>query len=662
VQVFSCDVFDTVLTRAVGRPRSVFLLLGMGLRARGLIRCGPAAFMHARQEAAGRAHANCGPHYTLRQSYDELEAALGLSAAEGAAIMAAEIELERSLIRAIPGARERLERARAAGARTVFLCDMYVDAGFITDQLARHGISAAGDVCYVSCETGSGKSDGSAYRMLARREAVTASCILHRGNDVDGDVRSARRAGVAVEPYFDANPNRYEDLLEDHASATEGLSSVLAGASRMARLSVTVTTPREAALRDVAAGVAAPALVSYVLWILLQCRSRGVHRLYFLARDGYIMMRIAERLLPKLGMECELRYLHGGRRSWLMASVTAVTPADLFWAVDYASPQQTLHTFLGRIGVHPEEVAGPLDDIGMPRSAWDRTCALGEQDRLWTVLEHPQIRTLVLERAGDHARMTRAYFEQEGLFEASPWAAVDIGWSGRVLGAMQSVLRRHGGDLPDAFFFARFRDAETHTLEHPPAIMAYFADYDLQRGYTHRFPELLLELFCGADHGTTLSYREEAGRIVPVLAGESNAALSAWGLDVVHRTIESFVDELWLQEDAVNVMADVRPAIADVCRAFVQHPTRGEAEAWGSYPFEYGRSGTATAPIAPRLSLVHASGALRRGWITTRPGTEWVEGGLALAPPLTRFIIKLAFYSRRRLRAAWRRAKNLLTE
>jgi len=82
IEIASFDVFDTVLTRAVGSPSSVFLLLGRRLKNMSLIPCTPEAFGRARTEAGRRAHKNAltlNSLPTLRQIYAELGTALRLT-------------------------------------------------------------------------------------------------------------------------------------------------------------------------------------------------------------------------------------------------------------------------------------------------------------------------------------------------------------------------------------------------------------------------------------------------------------------------------------------------------------------------------------------------------------------------------------------------------
>src|SRR5262249_20737519 len=148
----------------------------------------------------------------------------------------------------------------------------------------------------VSSECGKSKTSGALFTELLRQEGVTAQQVNHHGNSPSHDLRPAARVGLGVQPFLEGNLNRYEAILEAHSWATEGLASAMAGRSRLARLSVPVAQPKEVARREVAAGVAGPALVSYTLWILHRAEELGLKHLYFLSRDGQILLEIARRL------------------------------------------------------------------------------------------------------------------------------------------------------------------------------------------------------------------------------------------------------------------------------------------------------------------------------------------------------------------------------
>jgi FMN phosphatase YigB (HAD superfamily) len=647
VRLFSCDIFDTLLTRVVGSPASVFLLLGRRLAARGLIRCSPEAFQHARREAASRARINGAaewPVVTLSAIYREMQFRFGMDDATRDAVMAEELALEAELLRPVPGARERLQRARQAGDRVAFLSDMYLDSTLLRGLLQQHDLSQNGDRVYVSCELGCGKAGGGSYRLMSQRESVAPGSVVHRGNDPRLDVLGAREAGVRSEPFPEGNLNRFEEMLEAYAAATDGLSSVMAGAARLARLQVPASTPREAALRDVAASVGGPAIASYVLWILLRAQAMRVRRLYFMARDGHIMLEMARRIAPALGLEIELKYLHGGRQAWFNATILETAPTDLFWAVDYGARDTTLAGFLARLDLAPSEIEEELAELGFPRETWDAPQAAAGVESLWAVPRHPPIRERLLQQSAARRAEVLGYFADEGLLQDDDWAVVDVGWSGRVLGAMNRILETRGGHVPAAFFFARAVDHVDHALRSDVPVHAWFSDYVEGTGMCGRVKELYLELFCGASQGVTTGFERVGGRHRPVHERD-NPPLDAWGLAIVHDSMTAFADHLWLG-DGVLVDADMRPAVADVLEAFVRTPSESEAAAWGAYPFEYGRTGVVTASIAEPYTARHALQALRNGYITTRSGTQWTQASMARTPRATRFLLRACLGAR----------------
>src|SRR4051812_14193011 len=103
----SFDVFDTLVTRAVGHPLSVFLLLGRTPVVAELTGCSPEEFARLRRAAEQRARGG-RDEVTLQQIYTELSVGLGLSSVHAAILAESEVALERRLSRPVPSARTML--------------------------------------------------------------------------------------------------------------------------------------------------------------------------------------------------------------------------------------------------------------------------------------------------------------------------------------------------------------------------------------------------------------------------------------------------------------------------------------------------------------------------------------------------------------------------
>ncbi|WP_218021642.1 hypothetical protein, partial [Nocardia acidivorans] len=113
---------------------------------------------------------------------------------------------------------------------------------------------------------------------------------------------------------------RYEQIMLDHSTHLGDAASLFSRASRDARAAVPVVNEHELIIRDVAAGVAAPALVGAVIWMLREANRRGLRRLRFLSRDGQVFYELAQRLQPRLNSDLDLEYVYSSRLTWSLAA------------------------------------------------------------------------------------------------------------------------------------------------------------------------------------------------------------------------------------------------------------------------------------------------------------------------------------------------------
>lgn len=591
-RIASFDVFDTVLVRSVGNPEGMFLLLGQRLAGTGLIRCTPEVFARARRAADRRAYARAGREgrVTAATIGAELGSLLGLAEADWRAIIGAEQALEAELLRPSPVGRRLVADARARGEQVAFVSDMYLSSSFVGDQLRRHGLLLDGERVYVSSEHPGSKRSGRLYTTVAETEGVAASSVVHHGNDRNGDVVGARLAGARSRHVPDGNLNRYERLLCCNPDV-DGLGSVLAGASRLARLGVQVRSPREAAIRDVTAGVAAPVLTAYVLWVLSRARQRGLERLFFLSRDGQVLYDIARQLAGRLGLGIELRYLHASREAWNLAAVSA-DPGDISWALTH-SGGATLQGLLQRLGIVPEEVADPQLRLGTRPADGGRALSAGERTALLEALDRPPLRDLVRSRAAERYALLHDYLRQEDLLVSAPAGLVDIVARGSQHRTACLLARREGCPQPVAFYAGRERhETRPAVPERADLVDTYL--FDDQRALGSPPPPggvPLLLAFCTADHGSVLGYERQAAGVAPILVAARNDPAIEWGLPLLRRTVSAFVDALTVDELALTRSSDVRRETVAVLERFWSRPSRAEAASWGDFPFEYG-SGT----------------------------------------------------------------------
>lgn len=642
-------MFDTLLTRAVGDPQAVFLLLGRWLSRHGALSCSPEGFARARVTAESVARqATPRREVSLDEIYRELACSLELSAEQALSARTAELEIESRLSRPV-GATAATVRATAAnGGRVIALSDMYLPPRFIEALLAQAGLADAVSRLYVSSELGATKADGGLYPLVIRREGARPSELRHHGDNEFSDVRNARRAGVVAVSEGAASLNRYETALEAHRWETQGLSSVFAGASRLARLAVDADSPHEVSVRDVAAGVAGPTLTAYVLWVLRTAHREGRRRLYFMSRDGQVLWEIARRLGPKLGLDLELRYLYGSRKVFQLAAITEGTLAASDWAYD-GMFHASVRDVLKRLDVPVRDALPILERYGLDASSQPHSDEEGERDRIRSLLADPDMEALVIPGAQRARAMLWRYLQQEGLDETEHAAIVDTGWMGRQQRSLAEILASKGVDSPRVFLFGH--DSSNSSWHAPDVITAYMYDACTEMGWTEGIPQPwgIIEVFCVGDHGRLLGYRDSDGRIEPDIENADNVDAQEWGLGLFRTTVLAFVEALVLEDDLVDVGADLRGAVVEVCREFWLSPTAAEAQAWGGFVYEDDPVGLSRGVLASAYGLRDIVDGIRRRQVD-HERRVWRGGSLQMSGPVTRLAYRVGSDGKKVLR------------
>lgn len=180
---------------------------------------------------------------------------------------ALERQMEKDCLIANPSVRELIRQKRQDGWQIAFISDMYLDSAFLSEILMREGCFEPEDKIYVSCEHNARKDTGELYDLV--RNELHPDDWEHYGDNRQSDVRMAERKGIKAH------------LIDN-------------------------------SYRDLASRFVAPAYLPYVLWILDEAKKQGFHRLYFISRDGYILQKIAEALLPE---GIELKYFFISRNA-----------------------------------------------------------------------------------------------------------------------------------------------------------------------------------------------------------------------------------------------------------------------------------------------------------------------------------------------------------
>lgn len=427
---------------------------------------------------------------------------------------------------------------------------------------------------------------------------------------------------MTVQPARSSGPTRYEKIMQADSARPGDLPGRFASASRAARAAVTASSRREAAIRDVAAGVAAPALTAFAVWLIEEARHRGLRRLRFLSRDGQVLYELTRRLAAASGAALDVEYVYSSRLTWSLAATDPQHLASAPWLLN-SFVKSNAADVCARLGLPVPQFRQVMLDCGVSLDPGVRADQPAQATALRRFAATPQVTQAAGARITAMRRLVLDYAAQHQLAEAGT-GLVDIGWTGRMAGSFTEMCEAAGMSRPAVLFWGHEPRSTGWTS---PQVAAYMYNTATGQGLHWRVPDapFIMESFCMADHGIVSGYRTDAtGTVHPELMSPDNNAARAWGLDLYRSVLYAFAAEL--AHGGEMQPGDLRPAVNRVLDAFWCHPTHLEALAWGSYPYDSDPAGTAVRPLArPFTAADHARG-----------DRAWLAGSLMLSTPAAR--------------------------
>ena len=663
---YSFDVFDTCIVRTCARPADLFYLLAEELLRK-------SGQVYGREEvselAALRVAAEKQAHKTVQATTQTEEITLadiyGCLELDGWGFTAdemreAEVRLELAAMRPVVPMRTRIEALQGAGERVLFVSDMYLPREVVREMLERCGYTVPDETLYVSNDVGKTKRAGSLYRHVLEKENLSARDLLHCGDGVESDFLGARKAGVRPELFTGTQLNRFERAMLNVPSRSPWVTSQLAGISRVTRLSVS----NEGALSGSAAlasSVVAPLLVGFVTWVLQDAKTQGLERLYFVARDGQVLHKIAQALEPDL----EVRYLYGSRQAWYIPSAFTVSREELEFVLMTGQSSAPRHN-LKRLNLTPEGLEASLVRRGFPKETWDVQLEGEAYGRFWAFLEDPEVAPQIVAQAEAAREAALAYFEQEGLLRDDRWALVDVGWTLRTQGSLHKILASAGQPHTLGYYLGISKTRfSSRAYGQGRAYLLEEAENEALAPVRTLFENkgLIDQVFTMADHGSTSRYACVDGKMEPVLSNLPAYPQREAFLRTVHELVTKFAEEL-AKSPAKNHEPELRACARLVTGMLIAEPTRAEAKALAWAPISDDPNELRAAPLAKPLSAGDLFGIgrdvfgrirkLRGGKAEgaenkTVPtlfykdlswGFSWLEGSVAMSGPLAKLALK----------------------
>lgn len=265
--------------------------------------------------------------------------------------------------------------------------------------------------------------------------------------------------------------------------------------------------------------VFAPSIVSYVEWVIGQAVSAGKKRLYFLARDGWLMLFIAEQIVKARKIDMELRYLKVSRYS-LRKAEYSILGKECLDIICVGGIDISFRKMMMRGALTEEEIlavakaAGYEDKLDQPlnyKQIQEVKKKLGQDDLFFQYIEY---------HSKECYESTAGYLRQEGLMDKVPYSIVDSGWIGTTQRSIERILTKEAGSTIkiDGYYFGVYEIPKGSDRDY---YHGYYIRQERDIGRKARFSVCLFEAVFLSPEGMTYGYKK-IDKYVPVESGQEN--------------------------------------------------------------------------------------------------------------------------------------------
>lgn len=596
----SFDVFDTLLTRKTAMPEGIFYLIQDKLQndpkydfISSYVRMNFCRLRSMAEKLVRLPENEKGrDDVTLRQIYSGMAMCGCLSEKDTAALYRLECETELENILPIKKNIQKVRECLAQGEHVILISDMYLEAEVVADMLKKADPFLAELPLYVSSSYQKAKWSGRLYTAAAQMEHVDYREWRHFGDQQKSDVEVPGRLGITAcrleaEPLMEC-----EKALLDQEKKDACLQ-LLVGAGRYARILREYGTPGK-----IGSSFGGEILLPYVLWILGQCRERRIRRLYFVARDGYLLKKIADSIIKYNNLDISTEYIYGSRRAWrIPAMVCEAYEWNLVELIRWS---------------HVEKIKTVVDlaaVLELPAEEFTEYLPMYYQTNPQHLLNSFELKLLTVQlqqnesfqdyfRSRHRTRMERAerYLLERIDMSDDNFAFVEIGGSGLTQDCLSILLQKSYHKKIKTFYFKLDRVADSKWCDFYAFMPSIFR---MNR---------LIEMICRAPHEQTVDYAEGKNGMQPVFEGNETEALLAHGFDEFEAGLMGFVDSFLELAKTFDQWVLGRMENSNMPSMFLmeyggEHPDRELLEYLADMPTsETGKNDVAGEVFAPVLS------------------------------------------------------------
>lgn len=499
---YSFDIFDTCLFRVCGSQENLFKILAFCI-----VGCNSHTkvmdFVQLRERAEKTARQRAlSEEITLDDIYNYCDFS-DITEFDNNFIKNKELELHSQLLVVNNYIKKRIDKIHGNGNEVLFISDMYLPESVIKKALIDNGLWKEGDSLFVSSSIGRQKRTGNLYRYVYETLKLKSyKGWVHTGDNIEADVFIPRKLGIKSKKYegqytyFERTISQYDN--DPNINPLEIVSSI----SKAIRCSV-----ENSKFTLFSVDFVAPLVVSYVLWILRDAVDRGIKKLFFVARDGFIFYEVAKYICQSEGFNIECKYIYASRKSLYLPGLTDLRIESIAELL-YPMGNKSLDEILDRLHIY--DLYERLSSDCKEKQGFPLLKEIMSEDYVITILK---------ERINNEREIVFKYLKQEGVNQGS-CAIVDLRGSRRCQLCINNILKIY--NQPEVYGYY-YETEQSRFIDNNYSSLFFYETKNSSINYKLNYygtSNILEHYYVVTDQKHTAGYKEVNDIIEPVFDDE----------------------------------------------------------------------------------------------------------------------------------------------
>ena len=492
-EVISFDVFDTLLLRNILKPTDLFLVLNSFALENYQIKNFYEVRISAEKESRVGHENN---ETTLEDIYKVISKKFDQDTKK---IMERELELEEKFLVANPWMQEIYKYAKKKKKHILAISDMYLPKKFIKKILENNGYQL--DEIYVSSENFQVKGNKTLFEYVKKKEKISPEKWLHIGDNKISDYESPKEMGI----------NAYHYLSVGSRSAFKNKSdtieeSILKGIEQNA---IFASTEELSDWEIFGIKYVSPLYYGFTNWIYQLTKHKD--NIYFLARDGYAIKQVYEMFTKKLNKNIDTYYLYCSRAAFQIPTLCDKEKAYALDILTRYNPTMNqklkIENILKTLKLDADNYEKQFRNFDLNKDV------ILDQTNLYRVKKFlSYIYDDILEKLKEKKELVEEYLKEMNLDKYDSLNIVDIGWAGSTQYALYDLVDKK---ITGYYFGTRknmYDDVKYNSF-------GYMFDAEEPKERFKKVDDnvMMYEFIFSAPHGSTLGFKKEKGKIVPIL-------------------------------------------------------------------------------------------------------------------------------------------------